>query len=128
MERGIRGYRAREAGDAVSLRWEHAKADGISLAKVPADWSAYDRLVLALLGENQFQLHAHPQSENPETEGPDYYSRSIRLNFTGWKRFRCLPQMSAAASRSGGTGSVGYALPRPGGTSRTPRRSSASTR
>ena len=83
----------------ASLRWEHAKADGISLAKVPADWSAYDRLSFWVYSEkatnSSFMLII--SSENPETEGPDYYSRSIRLNFTGWKRFRCyLQQMSAA--------------------------------
>ncbi|MDH7570824.1 MAG: heparinase II/III family protein, partial [Armatimonadota bacterium] len=82
----------------ASLLWEHGKTDSVALKKVPADWTAYDRL--------SFWIHSRKatgtsfmviiSSENPATEGIDYYSARVTLNFTGWKHFRYyLPTMPA---------------------------------
>lgn len=90
----------------ASLLWEHGKAADVALNEVPADWSAYDRL--------SFWLHSRKAtgsrfllilpSENPASEGMDYYSYTFTLNFTGWKHFRLyLPSLSATREPLGWT-------------------------
>lgn len=75
---------------APSRLWEHGKSASIALNKVPADWSAYDHLTFWLYSPKatgaKFMLIL--ASENPASEGMDYYSAPITVDFTGWKRFR----------------------------------------
>lgn len=87
-----------------SIRWEEAKADSISIKQVPADWKAYDRLSFWLYAPkatgNRFMLII--TSENPVTEGMDYYSAAITVNFEGWKQFKYyVPRMAENRSPLG---------------------------
>ncbi|MBI5830936.1 MAG: heparinase II/III family protein [Armatimonadetes bacterium] len=74
---------------AGGIRWDHGKDPGLSLRQCPTDWSAYDRLTFWLWSAkatgSRFMLLIY--SDNPKTEGDDYYSASMQANFTGWKRF-----------------------------------------
>lgn len=88
----------------ASLLWDHAKLGSVALQKVPADWSAYDRLSFWLFSKkatgSRFLIIF--SSENPATEGADYYSAGIRLDFAGWKRFRFyLPALEASREPRG---------------------------
>ena len=74
---------------AAGVRWEHGKAGGLMLRQCPTDWSAYDRLNFWLwsaeaTGSRMVMLI---YSSNPKTEGDDYWSAPITINFSGWKRF-----------------------------------------
>lgn len=82
----------------TSRLWQHGKEAAISL-KVPRDWSAYNTLTLWLYSPNnsaaKFMMII--PSENPKSEGMDYYSAPLTLNFTGWKRFRfSLPSLGTS--------------------------------
>lgn len=84
-----------------SLRWAHKESDNISMAfPQPQDWSKFNAFSFWLNCEkatgSAFMLII--QSENPETEGMDYYSFRIILDFTGWRKF-VLPFRELATSR-----------------------------
>lgn len=83
----------------ASRRWEHAKSAALTLRTVPADWSAYDHLTFWLHSQratgSRFMLII--ASENPATAGADYYSATITLDFTGWRRYRYyLPSLDSS--------------------------------
>ena len=73
-----------------SVRWSHADADQLSRTyQPPLDWSKYTGLSLWLHANkatgNAFVLVL--ASDDPKTEGPDYYSVKIPVEWTGWKQF-----------------------------------------
>ena len=72
-----------------SLKWEHAKADGASTDSIPHDWSGYDCLYFALHSEKVTgaQVELVLPSERPESEGFDYFSMRITVDWTGWREF-----------------------------------------
>ncbi len=73
-----------------AIRWTHAESARLALRRVPTDWSTHNTL--------EFQLHSakatgsrflvYVGSENPATEGADYYSAMITLDFSGWRSFQ----------------------------------------
>ncbi len=74
----------------AAVRWSnHAKTSGFSVPDVPKDWSRFNLLRLWL--HNAKALPARFMiiipSENPATEGSDYWGYSVRLDFEGWKEF-----------------------------------------
>lgn len=86
----------------AAIRWRnHPKTPGFSVPNVPSDWSRYNLLRLWL--HNAKSLPARFMilipSENPATEGSDYWSYSIRLDFEGWKEF-VLPVGNKGGARS----------------------------
>ena len=73
-----------------SIRWRFAdESNQLRLDDIPHDWSAYNALAFDVYSEkatdSRFWLLL--PSENPETEGPDYFSLSLRLDFEGWRHF-----------------------------------------
>ncbi len=73
-----------------ALRWEHRLSGRLARQFArPADWSAHGAL--------QFWLHNETPvdttfvltvtSENADTEGGDYYSLKIPIDWTGWRQF-----------------------------------------
>ncbi len=79
-----------------ALRWDHGTAAAVDLRQAPTDWTAYNGLSFwmhsAEATGSRFMLLIY--SENDETEGIDYYSAPLQVNFTGWKQFRYwLPNM-----------------------------------
>ena len=89
----------RAVGEA-SIRWRHAAASHLSLADCPADWTAGTAV--------RFRVHSEVAtgssfmilfvSENPETEGMDYWMHRVVLDFTGWREV-VLPRKSLSAAR-----------------------------
>ncbi|NLG13308.1 MAG: hypothetical protein GX561_03765 [Lentisphaerae bacterium] len=74
-----------------TLRWSHKDNAGISARTYLKDWTGPWNAI-------KFHLYSHKatnskfiitfSSSNPATEGMDYYSTMITLNFTGWKTFQ----------------------------------------
>lgn len=90
----------------AGIRWVHAESASLALRRVTADWSAYNTL--------EFQLYSvkatgsrflvYIGSENPASEGADYYSAMVALDFTGWRTFRFpFSEMGVARSPLGWT-------------------------
>jgi hypothetical protein len=71
-----------------AIRWQnHPKVRGFSVPDVPRDWCGYNLLRLWIHNARpvptRFMIIV--PSENPNTEGSDYWSYGVRLDFTGWK-------------------------------------------
>ena len=71
-----------------SIRWQdHPKVPGFSVPNVPKNWSGYNLLRLwvhsARPVPTRFMIIV--SSENPGTEGSDYWGYGVRLDFVGWK-------------------------------------------
>lgn len=90
-------------GIPQTIRWQHVPHAGISISNFPTDWTKgpWNALDFWLYSEkatnSNFLLYIG--SENPHTNGPDYYSSTITLNFTGWKHFE-LPFKQLPVSRT----------------------------
>jgi len=74
----------------ASILWKHAESAYLSITyENPQDWSTYTGI--------RFWLHSEKAtgsafmflvfSENEDTDGGDYYSIRIKLDWTGWKEF-----------------------------------------
>ena len=87
-------------GGEASIRWAHADSDRLGLVDAPADWTSHDTI--------RFQLHSEVKtdsefmliivSENPGTEGMDYWMARLKLDFEGWKEI-VLPRRSMNRAR-----------------------------
>ena len=84
----------------ASIRWAHAESSSLRLAAPPKDWSTHTTIRFWLHSEvktdSAFVLII--QSENPKTEGMDYWMASIRLNFVGWREI-LLPRRTMGWAR-----------------------------
>ena len=94
---------------AGAIRWAHGDSQQLRLQQVPADWSQYTTLAFWLRSDEataaEFMLIIG--SENDETEGMDYYSTEIKVDFTGWKQFEyILSEELGQARRPQGWGEV----------------------
>lgn len=77
------------SGD-VSLKWAGADLKRAPNIKLPiTDWSAYGVLEMDVYSEKMTgsDMKVVVISENPETEGTDYYVTSMIVDWTGWKTF-----------------------------------------
>ncbi|MBN2448780.1 MAG: alginate lyase family protein [Lentisphaeria bacterium] len=72
-----------------AIRWAHGRDARLSLRDVPSDWSRHNTLEIALesLKATGSRFLVYIGSENPATEGADYYSAMIALDFTGRRTF-----------------------------------------
>jgi hypothetical protein len=87
---------------AAAVRWKNQpQVTGLSVPDVPSDWSRYNLLRLWLYNEKpisaRFMVLA--TSENPATEGSDYWGWGVRLDFTGWKEL-IVPVGNSKGTRS----------------------------
>jgi hypothetical protein len=73
-----------------AIRWAQAASDSLVLRRVTADWSAYNTLEFELYSVKATgsRFLVYLGSQNPASEGADYYSARVTLDFTGWKTFR----------------------------------------
>ena len=74
----------------AAVRWkDHEKISSFSVPNVPPDWSRFNLLRLWI--HNGKILPARfmilVSSENPDTDGSDYWGYGVKLDFTGWKEF-----------------------------------------
>ena len=72
----------------AAVRWQdHPRVTGFSVPGVPQDWTGFNLLRMWVYNAKpvpaRFMILV--PSENPHTEGMDYWSYGVRLNFEGWK-------------------------------------------
>ena len=72
-----------------SVKWAHAESSFASTESIPHDWSGYNCLLFALHSAKatgaRFEV-ALP-SEDASSDGDDYFSFSVVIDWTGWKEF-----------------------------------------
>lgn len=84
-----------------SGRWaDHHLRNRIWTSNVPQDWSQFTHLELWIYSEvaNGAWFQLNVLSQNPTTEGGDYYYRSFTVDWEGWRKFT-LPFSSFGVSR-----------------------------
>ncbi len=86
--RGLALERQNVKQGQAAVRWRnHPEVTGFSVPNVPQDWSRFNLLRLWI--HNAKPVPARFMilipSENPDTEGMDYWSYGVRLDFQGWK-------------------------------------------
>ncbi|MEA3401847.1 MAG: heparinase II/III family protein [Armatimonadota bacterium] len=79
-------------GDTSALWRNHPDTPGVSSSEIPHDWSEYGAFTFWVHNERELDARfmCIISSENPATEGIDYWSIGVPLSFTGWKRFGVL--------------------------------------
>lgn len=85
-----------------SGRWEnHLATGGVSTSAIPEDWSAMSKMTMWMFSEtaNNASITVLAFSENASTSGPDYYSLTFKVTWTGWKQFTWLKNSSWSRSR-----------------------------
>ena len=74
---------------ALAIRWDQGKSPSVSTSDIPHDWRAFNCIDFALHSVKQtgdsFMLIL--SSDKPETEGDDYFSVRITIDWTGWREF-----------------------------------------
>ncbi len=73
-----------------SICWRHGESSGISCKfDEPQDWSKFDTAAFWLHSEKATgsRFVVIFGSENPQSDGIDYYAFAITLDWTGWKQF-----------------------------------------
>ncbi len=75
-------------GDA-SMRWPAGETGHISRADIPHDWTEYRAISFWLFSEKATDsiLVVSFTSDDPETEGGDYFVLFDRVNWSGWREF-----------------------------------------
>jgi hypothetical protein len=70
-------------------KWDQGKHARVQTERIPHDWSGSSGLKFALHSNKATgdDLMLVLGSETPESEGPDYFSLRICLDWTGWKEF-----------------------------------------
>ena len=81
---------AQAKSGATSARWAQMdKVTSVSCSDIPHDWRGYDHFTFWVYSEKAIESRfmCIISSENPATEGSDYWAVGVGLNFTGWRRF-----------------------------------------
>lgn len=84
----------------TSARWANmVETPGVGTSDIPHDWSAYGHFTFCVYSEKAVSARfmCILNSENPATEGMDYWAIGVPLNYTGWRRF------GIGIGRAGGT-------------------------
>lgn len=72
-------------------KWvDHVANPNLIAVDVPQDWSEWDTISLWLYSgkANGAEFMMLIYSENPDSDGADYYWHQFKLDWTGWKQFR----------------------------------------
>jgi len=72
----------------VSLKWAGSDMSRVPpVESYPTDWTQYKALAINVYSEvaNNSIIRFVAVSENPTTDGSDYYMANMTLNWTGWK-------------------------------------------
>ena len=87
------GHSAGKWADTVATRT-------VANTRIPHDWSAWDRLEFWLYSAraNRARIYLVLYSDNPATEGLDYYYHILDLDWTGWKQW-VLPRAAFSGYR-----------------------------
>ncbi|NQT16548.1 MAG: heparinase II/III family protein, partial [Planctomycetes bacterium] len=100
--RGLALERQNVKQGQAAVRWtNHPEVAGFSVPDVPQDWSRFNLLRIWIHSAKpvpaRFMILI--PSENPDTDGMDYWSYGVRLDFQGWKEF-ILPIGAKGGTRS----------------------------
>jgi len=71
-----------------SVKWAHGDSRLVTTAEIPRDWSGFNALSFWLYSEKAtgVRFHVLVFSENAESEGIDYYSLALKVDFEGWRQ------------------------------------------
>jgi len=77
------------SGDTSALWRNMTEHPGVTCTDIPHDWSSYSAFTFWVYNEKKLPtaFMVIISSENPATDGPDYWGVRVELNFTGWKMF-----------------------------------------
>ncbi|MBT5532800.1 alginate lyase family protein, partial [Candidatus Poribacteria bacterium] len=86
--------------DTPTIRWSHADAHTLRLSSPPADWDTHNAIRIRLRNEVAVDgaMMLIVASENPATEGMDYWMSRIRLDIAGWREI-VLPRLTMGPAR-----------------------------
>lgn len=90
-------------GGAASGLWaNHPKTPRAVFRGIPTDWTGYDALEFWTHSEvaNGAQFMLIISSENPATDGIDYWSEKLSVDWTGWRHVRIPIQQFGKGARS----------------------------
>lgn len=86
---------------SASIKWaDHPSRTSLRLENFPTDWSAFNQVSVwmysAVANDAEFMFLI--VSENPDSDGMDYWSTEIAVDWTGWKHFE-FPFFELGATR-----------------------------
>ncbi|MAF12551.1 hypothetical protein CMK11_19055, partial [Candidatus Poribacteria bacterium] len=95
-----RGGSADASLDTQTIRWSHADANTLSLSSPPADWDTHNAIRVRLYNELAVDgaMMLIVASENPATEGMDYWMSRVGLDIAGWREI-VLPRRTMGQAR-----------------------------
>ncbi|MFP3903241.1 MAG: heparinase II/III family protein, partial [Armatimonadota bacterium] len=81
-----------KSGETSALWADMVGTTTVESSEIPHDWSDYSAFTFWVYNVREVPtaFMCIIRSENPATEGMDYWSVKVSLNFTGWKRFGIL--------------------------------------
>ncbi|MBM3499389.1 MAG: hypothetical protein FJX74_12045 [Armatimonadetes bacterium] len=88
--RGFERSDAQARSGGTSARWSAMdKTSSVSCADIPHDWTGYSHFTFWVYSERPVRgrFVVLLNSENPATEGPDYWLVSVDLSKPGWRRY-----------------------------------------
>ena len=88
--RGLELSNAHAHSGQTSARWaDMDKTPGVTCADIPHDWTPYAHFTFWVYVEKPVdgRFMCIISSENPQTEGPDYWAVAVSLNRAGWTRY-----------------------------------------
>ena len=74
----------------AAVRWRaHPQHPGFDVPGTPADWTGYNLLRLWIHSRKSVptDIMLLVRSENPQTDGPDYWGYRVGLRYSGWREF-----------------------------------------
>lgn len=77
------------SGDTSALWRNMPERQSVVSTEIPHDWSGWNAFTFWVHNEKALEARfmCIISSENPDTEGIDYWSVAVPLNFTGWRMF-----------------------------------------
>ncbi len=87
---GFELSREQAKSGTTSARWANMDTvTGVESSDIPHDWRGYAHFTFWVYSEKDVgsRFMCIIRSENPATEGIDYWSVPVRLDFTGWRLF-----------------------------------------
>ena len=96
--------RERVKQGSASMRWQADRFAHISRADIPHDWTEYRALGFWLFSEQATgnKLIVTFTSEDPDTEGGDYFVLYDQVDWAGWREFELVLDRLAPARRPAG--------------------------
>lgn len=87
--------------ETQSAKWSYQTPWEFYLRNIPSDLTPYEAVRFWVYGdaEKPMEFYLRFDSENPDTDGPDYYGTQVRVDWDGWREV-VLPFSSLAVNRT----------------------------